>query len=169
MAHQLSPKLEMYLKSILLLRPDVRPVRVKDVADAMGVTMASATEAIGTLRKKGLVVHDSYSDVRFTARGQRSAEGVLRRFEILNRFLTEILGIDEKAARRDACEIEHVVGRETLERLTAFLDYVAHCKHDAPTVISHFQHYFQLRVAGTPCGECEGDTAGAPACGREHC
>lgn len=152
---QLSPKLEMYLKSILLLDPDVRAVRVKDVADAMGVTMASATEAIATLKKKGLVLHDSYGDVRFAARGRKAAGQVLHRFEVLRRFLTQVLGIADPVARRDACEIEHVVSGETMERLTAFLDYVAKCRYDVPAVIEHFQHYFELRHAGNPCDECE--------------
>ncbi len=160
----LSPRLEMYLKSMLLLRPDVRPLRVKEVADAMGVTMASATEAIGTLRKRGLVAHDSYRDVRFTPRGRKAAEQVLRRFDVLHRFLTSVLGIDDKTARQDACEIEHVVSRGTMERLTAFLDYTAHCRHDVPAVLSHFQNYFDLRVAGTPCGECEAERRGGPTC-----
>jgi len=163
---ELSPKLEMYLKSILLLRPDIRPVRVKEVADAMSVTMASATEAITTLRTKGLVAHDSYRDVRFTPRGRKVAEQVLRRFDVLHRFMTEVLGIDDAIARRDACEIEHVASAETMERLTAFLDYSARCRHDVSGVLKHFQNYFELRHAGTPCGECEGQEDGPAACER---
>jgi DtxR family Mn-dependent transcriptional regulator len=159
----------MYLKSILLLDPDVRPVRVKDVADAMGVTMASATEAIGTLRKKGLVLHDSYGDVRFAARGRKAAGRVLHRFEVLRRFLTQVLGIADPVARRDACEIEHVVSAETMERLTAFLDYVATCRHDVPAVIAHFQRYFELRSAGNPCDECEMEQASRGADQTETC
>ncbi len=163
MSQPLSPKLEMYLKSVLLLGRDNPSVRVKDVADAMSVTMASATEALGTLKGRGLVLHDSYRDVRLSARGRRTAEDILHRFEVLRRFLTEVLGVEDGQARRDACEVEHVASSETMERLTAFLEYVGQCRHNVPAVIQHFQHYFELRIAGSPCRECEA-ARGANAC-----
>jgi Mn-dependent DtxR family transcriptional regulator len=100
-------------------------------------------------------MHDSYRDVRLTPRGKRAAQQVLRRFEVLHRFLTEVLGLGDSAARRDACEIEHIVGTETMERLTAFLEYVGTCRHNVPAVIDHFQSFFALRAVGDPCSECE--------------
>jgi Mn-dependent DtxR family transcriptional regulator len=153
----------MYLKSILLLEQDGRAVRVKDVADAMSVTMASVTEAVGTLKGKGLVLHDSYRDVRLTAKGRRTATEILHRFEVLRRFLREVLGVKEGQARIDACEIEHVASGETMQRLTAFLEYMGMCRHNVPAVIQHFQCYFDLWAAGRSCSECESDHAGSCA------
>ena len=118
----LSANMEMYLKTIRRLSPDGRPVRVKEIAEALGVTMPSVSGALRTLRARSLVVHPAYGTVRLSARGKRIAAAVSRRFEILQRFFTDVLGVEAAAAARDACEIEHVVGADTLERLTAFLD-----------------------------------------------
>jgi DtxR family Mn-dependent transcriptional regulator len=121
-APDLSANMEMYLKTILRLSPEGGPVRVKEIAEALGVTMPSVSGALRTLKSMGLVLHPAYGAVRLSARGNRVAAAVSRRFEVLKRFLTDVLGVDERTAVRDACEIEHVVGTDTLERLTAFLD-----------------------------------------------
>ncbi|HUU45192.1 MAG TPA: metal-dependent transcriptional regulator [Acidobacteriota bacterium] len=118
----LSANMEMYLKTIKRLSPDGRPVRVKEIAQALGVTMPSVSGALRTLRARGLVVHPAYGTVRLSARGTRIAAAVNRRFAILQRFFTDVLGVDARTAARDACEVEHVVGADTLERLTVFLD-----------------------------------------------
>jgi DtxR family Mn-dependent transcriptional regulator len=144
----------MYLKTILQLQRRYQPVRVKQIADELCVSSASATQAIQTLREKGLVLHRAYGGVRLSAEGTRVASGVEGRFQVLRDFLAEILGLDPVRAARDACEIEHVVSPETLQRLTAFLEYVGRCKLNVSQVIGHFQEYYQLRAHGDPCAEC---------------
>jgi len=37
-----------------------------------------------------------------------------------------ILGVDREVAERDACEMEHALHPETLERLTKFVEFVKH-------------------------------------------
>ncbi len=155
MAAGLSPSMEMYLKTILSLAPDRGPVRVKAISEALGVTMPSVSGALRALKTKGLVLHPSYGAVRLSARGCRTAMAVSRRFEVLRRFLTDVLHVDERTAARDSCLIEHVVGEDTLLRLTAFLDYTTHCRRDVAEVISHFHEYLGWRMAGDFCRDCE--------------
>lgn len=147
--------MEMYLKTILRLGRDNNPVRVKAIADRMGITMPSVSEALRTLKTKGLVLHPSYGEVKLSAKGRRLAEGVNERFEVLQRFLVEILKVDESTAELEACEIEHVVGKDTYERLTVFLDYLANCPKDISHVIDHFHEFLGWRLAGEACPECE--------------
>lgn len=155
MAKALSSNMEMYLKTIFRLGADGEPVRVKAIAESLGVTMPSVSEALRSLRARGLVVHPSYGAVQLSARGRRMAEAVNQRFEILQRFFTDVLQVSPRTASRDACEIEHVMGPETLQRLTAFLDYVQHCRMDVTGMIGHFHEYLQLRLAGERCRDCE--------------
>ncbi len=77
------------------------------------------------------------------------------RNEVVRYFLTEVLGVGEAVARRDACEIEHVANKETIDRLKAFLEYVHRCKLDVAKVVSHFQDYYEMRAKGDQCSECE--------------
>ena len=122
MAKRLSETLEMYLKTILILEGEYNPVRMNQIAKARGVSAASVTEAVQTLQEKGLILHKAYKGVRLSAEGRRLAETIKGRYDVLYRFLTDVLGLEEIAADRDACEIEHVVSAETLERLAAFLE-----------------------------------------------
>ena len=157
MPHHLSPNMEMYLKTILRLGmgKEKEPVRVKAIAESLGVTMPSVSGALRMLKAKGLVLHSAYGEVRLSARGKRAAGEVNQRYEVLRRFFTDVLNVDPKTADRDACEIEHVVGPDTLKRLTAFLDYVTRCRMDVSQVIEHFHEYLDWRLAGDHCQECE--------------
>ena len=155
MSAHLSPNMEMYLKTILRLGRSDEPVRVKAIADSLGVKMPSVSGALRQLKAKGLVLHPAYGAVRLSARGRRAAGSVNQRYEVLRRFFTDVLNLDARAADRDACEIEHVVSPETMRRLAAFLDYMTRCRMDVDKVISHFHEYLGWRQAGELCKDCE--------------
>ena len=59
-----------------------------------------------------------------------------------------------------------MVGKDTYERLTAFLDYITDCRKDWTPVIEHFHEYLEMRAAGEDvCPECGVElrgTDGAP-------
>ena len=155
MAKKLSETLEMYLKTILILEREYNPVRVNQIAKVRGISAASVTEAIQTLQEKGLILRRAYHGVRLSAEGRRVAGRVEDRYEVVRYFLTEVLGVGEAVARRDACEIEHVATTETIDRLKAFLEYVHRCKLNVGEVVSHFQEYYEMRAKGDLCSECE--------------
>jgi len=141
MAKKLSETLEMYLKTIIELEREYNPVRMSQIAKAREVSPASVTEAIQTLQDKGLILHKAYQGVRLSAEGRRLAESVEIRYDVLQRFLTRLLGLTASVADRDACEIEHVASRETIERLSAFLDHVSEVE-ELSSAVAHFQKKF---------------------------
>jgi DtxR family Mn-dependent transcriptional regulator len=154
----LSSNMEMYLKTILRLGADGEPVRVKAIAESLRVTMPSVSEALQSLKARGLVLHSSYGAVQLSSRGRKLAEVINSRYEVLQKFFVEVLQLNPRAAARDACEIEHVMGPETMARLTAFLDYMQHCRMDIAAMIEHFHEYLELRMAGEHCRDCELET-----------
>ena len=145
----------MYLKTVLRLEEDGKPVRVKAIAESLNITMPSVSEALRTLKSKGLVLHPSYGEVRLSARGRRVAVGVNDRFEVLQRFLVEVLKVDDKVAEHEACEIEHVLGKDTFLRLTAYVDFLSNCQQDLDSIIAHFHEYLEWRLEGERCPVCE--------------
>ncbi len=168
MTRHLSDKLEMYLKTILILEREYSPVRVGQIAKERGVSAASVTEAISTLQERGLILHKAYRGVRLSAEGRRVAERIEQRYNVLQHFLTEILGVEETTGCRDACEIEHVASPETMDRLSAFLDYVERCTMNVSEVISHFKDYYELRSKGDMCERCEKGKLPSPSVGRSQ-
>lgn len=151
----LSSHMEMYLKTILQLQREDRPVGVTAVAKALGVSVPSASQALRALRERGLVVHPTYGKVRLSDRGRDVAAAVNERFETLHRFLTNVLHVDERTARQEACQIEHVLTDDTLWRLEAWLDFVSRCRLDLAQVLGHFHEYLEHRMAGNCCPTCE--------------
>lgn len=146
--NKLSPNMEMYLKTILRLERDNPSVRVKAIADSLGVTMPSVSEALRNLKAKGYVEHTSYGEVGLSADGRRVAASVNERFELLRRFLAEMLRVDVETADREACEIEHVVGEVTLTRLAAFVEWMTFHREDIKDCLVKFHEYLDLLTAG---------------------
>ncbi|UCH85561.1 MAG: metal-dependent transcriptional regulator [Candidatus Latescibacterota bacterium] len=146
MKEKLSSNMEMYLKTIFQLEGENPPVRVKSIADSLGVTMPSVSEAVRNLKARGLVEHVSYGQVKLSADGRSLAIRVNERFESLRRFLIDVLRVDDSVAEAEACEIEHVVGRHTLGRLRLFIDWMKnHRPRDVDDCITEFHRYLDQR------------------------
>jgi DtxR family Mn-dependent transcriptional regulator len=120
----LTSSMEDYLEALLRLERDRGVVRVKELADCLGLTNASISTAIPKLGRLGLVTYERYGPIRLTALGRRMARQVMRREEVLVAFFSEVLGIPKQRAREQACLVEHSISLESLEALEAFLAYL---------------------------------------------
>jgi DtxR family Mn-dependent transcriptional regulator len=89
----LSESAEMMIKNIHELSLDGKRVRTSDLAQKTDLKPASVTEMIQRLGEIGLVDYQAYHGVFLTKQGQHVADVIEYRFNILQRFLTEILGV----------------------------------------------------------------------------
>lgn len=120
----LTASLEDYLEIIHILRQSVQNVGVTDIAKALGLSKPSVTRAIKSLKNNSLVIQEKYGKIVLTPEGEKIAESVYSKHKVLRKFLKEVLGISEGTAEIDACKIEHVISKETLEGVEKFLkDY----------------------------------------------
>jgi DtxR family Mn-dependent transcriptional regulator len=100
---------ERYLEAIYELGEQAGgEVRVKDLAGALGVSHPSVSQMVDRLVEGGLVTHDKYRHIKLTQKGRRIAKGLDRKHEAA-------------VADRDACEIEHVISDQTLNKLVEYL------------------------------------------------
>ena len=67
----LSASLEDYLEAILVLAKEHKVVRVRDLAKKLGVAPASVENAIKSLSKKGLILHEHYGCLLYTSPSPR--------------------------------------------------------------------------------------------------
>lgn len=123
----LSASLEMYLKTIYLLSQNQAVVHAKDIASKLDVARPSVTGALRMLAGKKLVKYSPYESIVLTRQGAALALDVLRRYDTLNRFLTEVLSLEPAEARGIACEMEHVISGRPMERLVSYIDYGTSC------------------------------------------
>lgn len=120
----LTSSMEDYLEALLRLEKERGTVRVKELAELLGLSNPSISTAIPRLGRLGLVTYERYGPIRLTPLGRRMARQVIRREEVLVEFFSRVLGIPEQRAREEACRIEHSISLESLEALEAFLDYL---------------------------------------------
>ena len=96
-------------------------VRTSDLSAKTELKPASVTEMIQRLGEIGLVDYEPYHGVHLTKQGQHVADVIEHRFNILQRFLTEVLGVEKEEAAEVACRMEHILTRDVESRLTNFL------------------------------------------------
>ena len=102
-----SPSIEDYLKAVYKLeeREGSPPVSTGDVAQAMEVSPASASNMIKRLDELGFLTYEAYEGATLTDPGRTVALEVLRHHRLLELYLKEVMGFSWEIGR--AC-----VGKE---------------------------------------------------------
>lgn len=111
---------EDYLETILLLEKQLGEVRAIDVAREMGFSKPSVSRAMALLKEQALIALDGRNYISLTDKGQQVAVSVYERHHFLTQFFMEI-GVSSDIAAKDACRIEHVLSRETFDKLKVFV------------------------------------------------
>jgi len=117
-------RFEDYLEAIYRLQREKKVVRIRDLAKVLKVKPPSVIEQLKSLSQQGLVFYKKGEFVRLTEKGEKVAKEVVKRHEVLKRFLKEILMIPEETASRDACCVEHCFHEITLSRIEKFLEFI---------------------------------------------
>ncbi len=144
---QLTPTMEDYLEAIYNIGREKRVVRVKNIADRVGVKMPTVTNMLKTLSQNGLINYEKHEYLELTPKGRRIGKEIDRRHHIIRNFLTDILKIDAVIADEEACKLEHGMSSETLDRLVQFIDFIQNCPRAGPNWLKFFDEY-RIKGAG---------------------
>ena len=118
--------IEDYVELLYDLQQKKKPVHTNDVANILNINPASVTEIFQKLSDEGYVNYEKYSGVTLTEKGKRLAILTKKRHEKLKEFLI-LLGIDKKIAEQDACEMEHILHKKTMDTVVKFVEIVNQC------------------------------------------
>jgi len=144
MKKKLSSTMEDYLEAIAVLKKQNGVARVRDIGRLLDVKSSSVNAALKTLSKKGLVRHEKYGYVNLTFTGEEIARNVQGKHDLLLKFLTEILNINDDEALQDACKMEHAISSKTFDRLTNFIRFVeTGLNSGRPQWLKSFRHYLK--------------------------
>ena len=99
-----------------------RRVCVTDIALALKISKPSVNRAVNTLKKQGLVSHEPYGDIILTEKGFELGEAVYHRHTMIKKFLVNVLHIPEDDAEKEACQIEHNISQNTVEKMKSFME-----------------------------------------------
>lgn len=113
---------EMYLVIIAQANEDgINPVSINHLADRLKVQPVSANQMIKKLEDSDLIHYTPYKGVELSPTGRREAARLLRNRRMWEVFLVEHLGYPPLDADAIACQLEHVVSDEMVEKLSSFL------------------------------------------------
>jgi DtxR family Mn-dependent transcriptional regulator len=113
-----------YIEVIAELIRDAGHARATDVAELLGVSLPSVSEAVKRLAELGLVERKSRFEISLSAGGRRIAQQLQRRHQALKRFMTEVMAMNEEKADQVACRVEHCVDGEFAERLRTLAEFL---------------------------------------------
>jgi DtxR family Mn-dependent transcriptional regulator len=98
--------------------------RVSDIARRLNITRGSVSISLKPMKEAGLVLQDENRHLRLSEQGQRLVDAVKSKRDLVQRLLSELLGVAEPQAEIDACKLEHLISNETARRLVAFFRHV---------------------------------------------
>jgi len=112
---------EDYVEAIADIIAASGEARVRDLAEAFGVSHVTVSRTVDRLVRDGLCVTQHYRPIVLTAAGLAMAAHSRARHRIVLRFFLA-LGVEPEVARIDAEGVEHHVGDATLVAFERFAD-----------------------------------------------
>ncbi len=131
-AHAVTVAEEEYLQSIFWLQEAGLPMTAANLARAMQLSAPTVHEMIGRLERDGYITRAGDKSISFTDSGQRHAEEIVRRHRLIERFLTDVLGIPWDEVHEEAERLEHAMSPVLEERMLAAIGEAATCPHGHP-------------------------------------
>lgn len=152
----LTPAAQDYLKVIWSAQEwNDKPVTTTMLAQTMGFSPSTVSEAIKKLTEQGLVTHPRYGTIDLSDRGQRIALSMVRRHRLIETFLVDYLGYRWDEVHDEAEILEHAVSDDFVERLGRRLGEPARDPHGdpIPSVDGLLPDLPALLLSGAPTGE----------------
>ncbi|WP_058235145.1 metal-dependent transcriptional regulator [Devriesea agamarum] len=132
-ASQVSASFEDYLKVIWSLREWSRdPVTVKALAERLGYSPSSVSEAVKKLVAAGLVAHEPYGGIELTTSGHALAVRIIRRHRVIEMFLVDYAGYAWDEVHDEAEVLEHAVSDHLVDALWHKLGHPSEDPHGDP-------------------------------------
>ncbi|MCL6637680.1 MAG: metal-dependent transcriptional regulator [Alicyclobacillus sp.] len=121
--------IQEYLEGIYVLETEGVTVLSSVLADYLGVSRPTVTQTVQRLTAAGLVTTGEGREIVLTEQGRREAEAIVRRHRLLERWLTDELGLDWADAHVEAGRLEHAVSPLVEQRLMERLGRPTTCPH----------------------------------------
>jgi DtxR family Mn-dependent transcriptional regulator len=139
---------EEYLQTLFWLQEAGLAMTGANVARAMQLSPPTVHEMVGRLERDGYITRAGDKTIRFTDEGIVHAEGIVRRHRLIERFLTDVLGIPWDEVHEEAERLEHAMSPVLEERMLAAIGDAKTCPHGHPIIAGK-------RIEGVPLADVE--------------
>jgi DtxR family Mn-dependent transcriptional regulator len=138
---------EEYLESLFWLFEAGLPMTGANLARAMQLSAPTVHEMLGRLERDGYIARDSGRAIGFTDSGRRHAEHIVSRHRMIERFLTDVVGVPWDDVHEEAEQLEHAMTPRFEAYVRATVGDAKTCPHGHPIRVGE-------RIDGVPLADC---------------
>jgi DtxR family Mn-dependent transcriptional regulator len=121
-----------YLEALFEMDEEGIPTQQARLAEWLGVSPASVSEAVKRLTQRGLVRTGDDRKVGFTVQGEAAARSLVRRHRLAERFLVEVVRLPWHLAHEEATRWGRAISDAVEERIVELLGDPGTCVHGNP-------------------------------------
>ncbi|HEX5147381.1 MAG TPA: metal-dependent transcriptional regulator [Conexibacter sp.] len=138
---------EEYLQMLFWLYEAGLPMTGANLARAMQLSAPTVHEMLGRLERDGYVLRAADRSVTFTEAGRMHAEEITSRHRLIERFLTDVVGVPWDDVHEEAERMEHAMSPRFEAYVKAAIGDATTCPHGHPISVGE-------RILGVPLADC---------------
>jgi DtxR family transcriptional regulator, Mn-dependent transcriptional regulator len=137
-----------YLEMLFWLFEAGLPMTGANLARAMQLSAPTVHEMLGRLERDGYIARNAERTVEFTESGREHAEQIVSRHRMIERFLTDVVGVPWDDVHEEAEQLEHAMTPRFEAYVRASVGDAKTCPHGHPIRVGE-------RIVGVPLADCE--------------
>ncbi len=138
---------EEYLERLFWLFEAGLPMTGANLARAMQLSAPTVHEMLGRLERDGYIARASDRGIEFTPAGREHAERTVSRHRMIERFLTDVVGIPWDDVHEEAEKLQHAMTPRFEAYVRTSVGDARTCPHGHPIRVGE-------RLAGVPLADC---------------
>jgi DtxR family transcriptional regulator, Mn-dependent transcriptional regulator len=136
-----------YLEMLFWLFEAGLPMTGANLARAMQLSAPTVHEMLGRLERDGYIARNAERTVEFTQSGREHAEQIVSRHRMIERFLTDVVGVPWDDVHEEAEQLEHAMTPRFEAYVRASVGDAKTCPHGHPIRVHE-------RIDGVPLADC---------------
>ncbi len=145
---QITDAEEEYLQTLFWLFEAGLPMTAANVGRAMRLSAPTVSEMIGRLERDGYISRDAERTISFSDSGRADAERIVSRHRMIERFLTDVVGVPWDEVHEEAEHLEHAMTARFEAYVRASVGDALTCPHGHPIRVGE-------RISGVPLADCQ--------------
>src|SRR5438309_3460263 len=143
---------EEYLESLFWLFEAGLPMTGANLARAMQLSAPTVHEMLGRLERDGYISRDAERTIAFTESGREHAEKLVSRHRMIERFLTDVVGVPWDDVHEEAEKLEYAMSPRFEAFVRSSVGDAKTCPHGHPIAVG-------TRIEAVPLADCAEDAA----------
>jgi DtxR family Mn-dependent transcriptional regulator len=137
-----------YLESLFWLFEAQLPMTGANLARAMRLSAPTVHEMLGRLERDGFIERTDGRKIDFTESGREQAKRIVGRHRMIERFLTDVVGVPWDDVHEEAEKLEYAMTPRFEAYIRSAVGNATTCPHGHPIKVGE-------RIVGVPLADCE--------------